>query len=39
MWIIPSATTSSKRLLAQNTSSSPSPPLESNKRPRRRCRS
>lgn len=42
MWIIPSATTtttSSKRLLVQNTSSSPSPPLEPNKRPKRRCRS
>jgi hypothetical protein len=40
MWIIPSVATSSKRLLVQNTSSSsPSPPLESNKRPRRQCRS
>jgi hypothetical protein len=40
MWIIPSAATSSKRLLVQNTSSSPSPPpSEPNKRPRRRCRS
>lgn len=40
MWIIPSATTSSKRLLVQNPSPPPSsPPTESNKRPRRRCRS
>ncbi|CAF0904706.1 unnamed protein product [Adineta ricciae] len=40
MWILPSAgSTPSKRLLVQNTSSSPSPPSESNKRPRRRCRS
>jgi hypothetical protein len=38
MWILPTAV-SSKRLLVQNTSSSPSPPLETNKRPRRRCRS
>ena len=36
MWIIPNATTSSKRLLVQN----PSPPLsEPTKRPRRQCRS
>ncbi|CAF3446741.1 unnamed protein product [Rotaria sp. Silwood1] len=38
MWILPTAV-SSKRLLVQNTSSSPSPSSESNKRPRRRCRS
>jgi hypothetical protein len=38
MWIIPSAV-SSKRLLVQNTSLSPSPPSESNGRLRRRCRS
>ena len=41
MWIIPNTTpTSSKRLLVPNASSSPvSSPSESNKRPRRRCRS
>ncbi|CAF0913959.1 unnamed protein product [Adineta steineri] len=40
MWILPGAAVTSKRLLVQNTSSSPSPPpSESNKRPRRRCRS
>ncbi|CAF2440770.1 unnamed protein product [Rotaria sp. Silwood2] len=38
MWILPTVV-SSKRLLVQNTSSSPSPSSESNKRPRRRCRS
>ncbi|CAF0907821.1 unnamed protein product [Rotaria sordida] len=38
MWILPTAV-SSKRLLIQNTSSSPSSSSESNKRPRRRCRS
>jgi hypothetical protein len=38
MWVLPTVA-SSKRLLVQNTSSSPSPPLETNKRPRRRCRS
>lgn len=40
MWIIPNTTpTSSKRLLVQNSSSPISTPSESNKRPRRRCRS
>ncbi|CAF0984512.1 unnamed protein product [Rotaria sordida] len=38
MWILPTAV-SSKRLLIQNASSSPSSSSESNKRPRRRCRS